>query len=240
MARQTKETTQTTTAAAAPAVASATPAAAPAAAPAAEKKPRAPKAKKEETVAAPAAEVTSAPSADAPVAEEVEGVKDSSRKRTAPTRESVLAEFDEVVASITEECARVKDSSDKGVKGTKFLTSLSKRVKNLQASTARAMKQKQPSTRKNNNSGFLKPVKLSADMAKFTNFDSKKEHSRVDVTKYICEYIRTHNLQNPTNRREIIADQSLSKLLAYDGKKDAKPLTYPRIQSLMKPHFVSA
>jgi upstream activation factor subunit UAF30 len=222
MPRQTKET---------PAAAAAQ--TTPAAAPAAEKKARAPRgsSKKVEEVVAAAAPV------EETVVEEVEvAVEDSSRRRAAPTRESVLAEFDELVKTLDAEIARLRDSSDKN-KGTKFLKSVTKSVKALQTSTTRVMKQKQPSTRKNNNSGFLKPVKLSADMAKFTGMTAEGQHSRVDVTKYICNYIRENNLQNPTDRRQIIADAKLGKLLGYDAKKAEKPLTYPVLQTLMKPHF---
>lgn len=230
MPRQTKEQTQTTTPAVetAPVVA-ATPAAT-------EKKPRARSSKKVEEVVAEATPAPAVPT-PAPVAEEVQ-VEDSSRRRTAPTRESVLAEFDELVQSLETEITALRDSTDKN-KGVKFLKTVAKRVKTIQANTARVMKQKQPSTRKNNNSGFLKPVKLSKEMSAFTGMPADGQHSRVDVTKYICGYIKDHNLQNPQDRRQIIADAKLSKLLSYDAKKDEKPLTYYRIQSLLKPHFVA-
>lgn len=229
MARQTKES-------AAPAAQTTTPAVTTTPAPVAEKKARAPRGsskKVEEVVAA----ATPAPTA-APVEEVVEevAVEDSSRRRAAPTRESVLAEFDELVKLLDEEVARLRDSSDKN-KNSKFIKGVTKRVKTLQSSTARVMKQKQPSTRKNNNSGFLKPVKLSTDMAKFTGMATEGQHSRVDVTKYICNYIKEKNLQNPADRRQIVADDKLGKLLGYDAKKDASPLTYYRLQTLMKPHF---
>jgi chromatin remodeling complex protein RSC6 len=101
------------------------------------------------------------------------------------------------------------------------------------------MKHRVKSTRKNNtNSGFLKPVKISKEMAKFTGWEANELRSRVDVTKMICDYIKKNNLQNPSDRRQIMADTKLSKLLNYDSKKDTEPLTYYRIQSFMKPHFV--
>jgi upstream activation factor subunit UAF30 len=73
-------------------------------------------------------------------------------------------------------------------------------------------------------------------MAKFTGFDPKVQHSRVDVTKFLCKYIKDKNLQNPVNKREINADPALSKLLNYDPKTSV-PLTYPSMQKLLKNHF---
>jgi hypothetical protein len=122
----------------------------------------------------------------------------------------------------------------------KFLRSLKKNLTSLKAKSVRVLKQKR-STRKassNTNSGFLKPVEISEKMAKFTGWSSSEPRSRVDVTKHICKYIKDNNLQNPQDRREIIPDKTLCKLLDFDPKKDDKPLTYYRIQSYIKPHFI--
>ena len=74
-------------------------------------------------------------------------------------------------------------------------------------------------------------------MAQFTGWNQKDLKSRVDVTKYICNYIKDNDLQNPSDRRQILADSKLSKLLKYDSKT-SDPLTYYKIQTYMKPHFL--
>jgi upstream activation factor subunit UAF30 len=161
----------------------------------------------------------------------------SRKKRVAPTKESVLLGFDDLVTSIEEEITRLRESTTKS-KGVKYLRSLGKKVKNLRSQSARVMKQKTRVNRKNNNnSGFLKPVGISQEMAKFTGWDPKELKSRVDVTKYICKYIKDNELQNPADRRQIRADPKLSKLLKYDPKEN-EPLTYYRLQTHMKPHFI--
>lgn len=161
----------------------------------------------------------------------------SKKSRRIPTKESVLEGFDDLVSFIDEEIMRLRDSPSKS-KGIKFLRSLGKSLKSLRSQSARVMKKKQKSIRTNNtNSGFLKPVHISKDMAKFTGWDSSELKSRVDVTKYICNYIRENNLQNPSDRRQILADKKLSKLLDYNPDNDDKPLTYYRIQTYMKKHF---
>ncbi len=176
----------------------------------------------------------------APVAEAVEEEL-AAKTRVVPTRESIMTDFSELLSLIDTEVARVRDSTEKN-SGVKFLRGVSRRVKALHTASARVMKQKQPSARKNNNSGFLKPVPISADMAKFTGLPADQLHSRVEVTKYLCKYIKDHELQNPADKRQIVADPALAKILNYDAKTDEKPLTYYRLQSLLKNnnHFPSA
>ena len=179
--------------------------------------------KKEEEVVAPA-----------PVVDVVEPTEEAETKtRVVPTRESVMTEFAELVNVLEAEVSRLRDSTDKN-SGVKFLRGVTRRIKALQTSTARVVKQKQPSARKNNNSGFLKPVQISDAIAKFTGLHADQLHSRVEVTKHLCQYIKDKNLQNPADKRQIVADPALSKILGYDAKKDDKPLTYYRLQSLLK------
>ena len=164
-------------------------------------------------------------------------VPDSSRK--VVSAEMVLESFDEMLVSIDEEIKMLASKQVKSV-DVKFLRSLKKNLTSLKAKSVRVLKQKR-STRKassNTNSGFLKPVEISEKMAKFTGWSSSEPRSRVDVTKHICKYIKDNNLQNPQDRREIIPDKTLCKLLDFDPKKDDKPLTYYRIQSYIKPHFI--
>ena len=174
--------------------------------------------------------------------ENPDGLVDSSKKkRFTPTKETILASFDEMISLIETEVNSLRENQNKN-KGVKFLRSLNKRLKTLKNHSNRVIKQKNPSTRKNsnNNSGFLKPVKISNDMAKFTGWDPLELKSRVDVTKFICAYVKEHNLQNPEDRRQILADAKLTKLLKYDLKKENEPLTYFRVQSCLKNHFPKA
>ena len=168
--------------------------------------------------------------------EPTEGDKET-RKRTVPTKESVSTEFDELISFIEEEISRIRESQVKS-KGVKFLRCIGKRIKMIRGHAFRVLKEKKKTNRKNNtNSGFLKPVNISKDMALFTGWDQNELKSRVDVTKYICNYIRDNNLQNPQDRRQIIVDTKLSKLLDFDPNVEKEPLTYYRIQSYIKKHF---
>ena len=194
------------------------------------------KAKKEKVVKEVEPEVSDV---DDTVDDTVDDASSVKKKRLVPTKETFATEFDDLVGVIDEEIARLRESPGKA-KGVKFLRSLGKKIKSLRGHSVRVMKQKQKTNRKNNtNSGFLKPVIISKDMAKFTGWNPEELRSRVDVTKYICKYIRDNDLQNPDDRRQILADKKLAKLLEYSVDDDEKPLTYYRIQTYMKKHFTN-
>ena len=164
------------------------------------------------------------------------------KQRRVPTRETVETEFDALVDAIRTEIESIRSSSDKK-KGTgvKFLRQVGKRLKLLKSDTLRVSKQRQRSNRqKNTTSGFMKQVPISKEMAKFANWEPSQLRSRVEVTKYICDYVKQHNLQNPEDRRQILPDDKLSKLLNFDPKKSDKPLTYYYLQRVIQPHFNNA
>ena len=172
-----------------------------------------------------------------PVAKEESTAPPPVNKRRSPTRESVLEDFEELIMSVDTEIQHLREGPAK-TKGVKFLRSLNKNIKLLRNRTARVMKQKQKTGRTNNkNSGFLKPVTISKEMAKFTGWDPKELRSRVEVTKYICQYIAEHDLQNPEDRRQIKPDTKLQKLLGYNPKKSKEPLRYYSLQTHLKHHF---
>lgn len=93
---------------------------------------------------------------------------------------------------------------------------------------------KKPVRKAGVNSGLQKPVMISEEMCKFCKWPLDEKHSRVDVTKAICDYIKEKDLQNPENRREIMVDKTLKRLLKY---KDDK-ITYPHIQKHINSHFI--
>jgi len=161
------------------------------------------------------------------------------KKRVAPTRESVIASFDDIIASIEREIGVLRDSQNK-TKGVKFLRTLGKKLKGLKSQSTRIISKRNPTQRKagtNVSSGFLKPVNISKEIAKFTGWSATEKKSRVEVTKYLCNYIRENNLQNEKDKRQIKPDNKLAKLLNYDEKTAQQPLTYFHLQALLKNHF---
>ena len=151
-----------------------------------------------------------------------------------------MASFDEIITLVENEITNIRNTNTK-TKGIKFLRTLNKKIKTLRAQSSRVIKQRNTNktTTRNTSSGFLKPVKISKEMAKFTGWDQSELKSRVAVTKYICDYIKENNLQNPSDRRQILPDAKLQKLLKFDPKNSKEDLTYYKIQTYIKPHFMS-
>jgi upstream activation factor subunit UAF30 len=83
-------------------------------------------------------------------------------------------------------------------------------------------------------SGFVKPTKISDELATFLGKDKGVEMARTDVTREINKYIRTHNLQDSNNGRKINPDSKLATLLKL---KKSDELTYFNLQKYMSPHF---
>ena len=65
------------------------------------------------------------------------------------------------------------------------------------------------------NAALAKPLKPSSELAAVVG---KEPLPRTEVVSKVWEYIRKHNLQNPENKREILAD---AKLKAVFGKDKA-------------------
>jgi chromatin remodeling complex protein RSC6 len=89
-------------------------------------------------------------------------------------------------------------------------------------------------------SGFVKPTKISEELATFLGKEPGTLMARTDVTKQITAYIRSNSLQDKANGRLILADDKLKKLLNYDEKTIADPkdhLSYFNLQRYLSGHF---
>lgn len=86
-------------------------------------------------------------------------------------------------------------------------------------------------------SGFVKPTKISDELASFLGKEKGSEMARTEVTRDINKYIRTHNLQDKENGRKINPDTKLASLLKL---KKTDELTYFNLQRYMSPHFAKA
>lgn len=146
--------------------------------------------------------------------------------------EKLQKQFEELRLLVSSEITNLTES-EKEVKKSKvvaFLRKVNRQVNLLEKQAFRLVKTKK-STRKNKVvSGFQKPTRISKELAKFTGWNDSELHSRVEVTKFICDYIKNNNLQNPDDRRQILPDAKLQKLLGYNPKKEPEPLRYYSIQ----------
>lgn len=62
-------------------------------------------------------------------------------------------------------------------------------------------------------SAFMKPMTISDDLAEVVG---KGPMPRSEVVKKLWEYIKKHDLQDPKNKRNIVADDKLKAV--FDGK----------------------
>lgn len=157
-------------------------------------------------------------------------------------KETLFEDFDTLVENLTQEISSIRESGDKGrMQETKYIRSVIKHVKTLKKTTTKVLKQKRRRKpvdgSKASSSGFLKPVSISKEMSKFAGWQEDELKSRVDVTKSICNYIREKNLQNPEDKRQIVPDAKLKKLLNFSSSKDKKNITYYELQQFIQPHF---
>ena len=125
-----------------------------------------------------------------------------------------------------------------------LISSLKVEYRTLEKKWSRELKtaQKQSSKRKRKAgnrapSGFVKPTRISDELAKFLDKPSGSEMARTEVTRDINKYIRTNNLQDKENGRKINPDTKLAALLKL---KKTDELTYFNLQKYMSPHFAKA
>ncbi len=104
----------------------------------------------------------------------------------------------------------------------------------LKAAQKNSEKKRKPSGKPRQPSGFVKPTKISNDLAVFLEKEAGSEMARTEVTREINKYIRTHNLQDPTNGRKINPDVKLRTLLEVPHTED---LTYFNLQKYLSKHF---
>ena len=83
-------------------------------------------------------------------------------------------------------------------------------------------------------SGFVKPTRISNELAGFLEKPEGTEMARTAVTRDINNYIRAHNLQDKDNGRKINPDVKLASLLKLSATDE---LTYFNLQRFMSVHF---
>lgn len=115
-------------------------------------------------------------------------------------------------------------------------------VKILQKEHAKLVKQTSKKTKKSSGgsggqrtlSGFAKPSLLSDELCDFMGVAKGTSMARTEVTRSINEYIKKNNLQDAADKRHILPDAKLKKILNL-GAEDK--LTYFNLQKYMKHHF---
>ena len=167
--------------------------------------------------AAPAVVAAPAQSSDALLSSLTEQLKALSAEFTSRVREAVKA---------TQEAAKAakKEARD------------SKKKRRVDPSTMTPEQKAAWEARRANNA-FLKQKALSPELAAFMGIKAGEKRSQTEVTKFISEYVKSHNCYDPSFKRRIIPNAALAKLLRVDDKTE---VTYLNLQKFLKVHFVKA
>jgi upstream activation factor subunit UAF30 len=151
---------------------------------------------------------------------------------TAP--ETVESDVADLTAQSSEFISKLNQMSS-------MVATLKSEYRNLEKKWSRELKAAQKTSskkkRKTGNrapSGFVKPARISNELATFLGKEKGTEMARTDVTREINKYIRSHNLQDKDNGRKINPDAKLKSLLKLN---DTDELTYFNLQRYMSPHF---
>lgn len=164
----------------------------------------------------------------------------------APAVVEVAAPVAEVAAPVDTNSTAVKltELSAKVQQIASLLSGLKSDLKNVEKNYARDMKLAQKASakkrRSNGNrkpSGFVKPTRISDELASFLGKPVGTEMARTEVSKEINSYITSNSLQDKTNGRKIIPDSKLTQLLKIGADDE---LTYFNLQRFMKHHFIKA
>ena len=167
-----------------------------------------------------------------------ETVKPAAPASSEPAAVEALDAESTAAARITEFSAKLQQIGN-------MFTSMKADFKNLEKAVARELKNAQKSSSKRRKvstgnrapSGFVKPTRISDELAAFLGKSAGVEMARTAVSKEINAYIREKSLQDPANGRKINPDVSLTKLL---NLKTTDELTYFNLQRYMKHHFIKA
>ena len=172
------------------------------------------------------------------------------KRRSLPRRKRFLLSAPAPVADVTEVVeegsvfSKLSDYNAKLQQLSNLFTSIKSDFKTLEKSVARELKTAQKNSQKKRKvsanrapSGFVKPTKISDELASFLGKTKGCEMARTEVSKEINLYIREKKLQDKENGRKIHPDAALTKLLNI-GK--GEELTYFNLQRYMKHHFLKA
>lgn len=154
--------------------------------------------------------------------------------------------FDDLISTLVSEIEYQRQIPQKYRRVRKF-QSLANQARYLKKYT---MKNIQPRNNTKRKCGFLKPVKVSDEMIRFLNLiidDRELELKNGDsiprnqINKLIHTYIVENKLYNPDDKRQIIPDDRLAKLIKFEQTEDQTYLTYSTIQSYLKKsgHYLS-
>ncbi len=92
--------------------------------------------------------------------------------------------------------------------------------------TKKVAKKVKSKTKRKPNAAFMRPLTPSTELAEIVG---SKPLPRTEVVKKMWQYIKKNNLQNPLNKRNILADAKLKAVFA--GKKEVSMFEMTKLVS---------
>ena len=154
--------------------------------------------------------------------------------------EALLASLTEQLKALsTEFTAKVRDAvkaTQEAAKAAKKEARDSKKKRKVDPATMTPEQRAAWEARRANNA-FLVEKPLSDELCHFMGIATKSKRSQTQVTKFISEYVKSHNCFDPNFKRRILPNAALAKLLRVDDKTE---VTYLNLQKYLKVHFLKA
>lgn len=162
------------------------------------------------------------------------------RPRKKVTLDSHLEKYQLVISLLKDEIERKQKNREPGIRN---MQSIKKMVEELEKEVPKVAKIKRKNTNVKKVSGFSLPCVITEELSSFMQISKDATPTRVDITNAICAYSHIkpnetkeqilkwkhlnpgglRNLQDPTNKMNIIPDARLKKLLKFDAYvKDVK------------------
>ena len=160
-----------------------------------------------------------APAATAPVVVDVV---------VAPVVEEVKPE-DNLITNLVDKISALAS----GLKEVQTIVKLLSKEYEKQQKIIEKVQNKRQNAR-NSPSGFAKPNTISTELCDFIGVPHGTQKSRTDITRFINAYVKEHDLNDPKNRRFIVPDAKLKKIL---NVKDGEEVNFFILQRLISHHF---
>ena len=158
----------------------------------------------------------------------------------AQNSEAMLTELTEKLRALsTEFSTKVREavrSAQEAIKQTKREHRNSKKKVRKNPEEMTAEERKAWEARRANNA-FLVQRPLSPELCGFMGIAAGSKRSQTEVTKFVSEYVKSHNCFDPNFKRRILPNAALAKLLKVDDKTE---VTYLNLQKYLKVHFLKA
>lgn len=165
-----------------------------------------------------------APAAKAPVVNDVDPVvvTEDVKSGDVKTEDNLITNLVEKITSLAT-----------GLKEVQTIVKLLVKEYEKQQKIIEKVQNKRQNAR-NSPSGFAKPNTISTELCDFIGVDHGTQKSRTDITRFINAYVKEHNLNDPKNRRFIVPDAKLKKIL---NVKDGEEVNFFILQRLISHHF---